>query len=189
LARFLENRLVGDDNFLLTFIDGRFYKSSAFGLPPLLKRQHLLARWAQLTVFEEGEKDYDKLEPGKFLYIATPVEVDGQVLGVFVAVHATAGELQEAHDTLLVVINVLFFVLVFAFIFAWIASKQVLSPLRSLAITARSIGETDLTQRIPVRGTGELRELAITFNQMMDRLETAFQSQRDFINDAGHELG
>jgi signal transduction histidine kinase len=173
---------------LLTFIDGQFYKSSPFGLPPLVKKPELLAHWAQLTVFEEGEKDYDKLEPGKFLYIATPIEVNGQVKGVFVAIHTTAGELQEAHDTLLVVINVLFFVLVFAFIFAWIASKQVLSPLRSLVKTTRLIGETDLNKRIPVRGTGEMQELAMTFNQMMDRLQAVFQSQKDFINDAGHEL-
>lgn len=188
VERFLLNRLVGDDNFLLTFIDGRFYKSSPFGLPPFLKEQKLLAHWAQLKVFEQGEKEYERLESGKFLYIATPIEVDGRVGGVFVVVHTTAGELQEAHDTLLVVINVLFFVLVFAFIFAWIASKQVLSPLQSLVKTTRSIGETDLNQRIPVLGTGEMRELAMTFNQMMDRLEAAFQSQRDFINDAGHEL-
>ncbi|MBE9166441.1 HAMP domain-containing protein [Pleurocapsales cyanobacterium LEGE 06147] len=186
--RFLSARLVGDDNFLLTFIDGQFYKSSPFGLPPFLKKPELLARWAQLSTFEEGEKNSSETQPSKFLYLATPVAVDGQARGVFVAVHTTAGELEEAHDTLSIVINVLLFVLAFAFIFAWIASKKVLSPLRSLVQTTRSIGETDLNQRIPVRGTGEMRELAITFNQMMDRLEAAFQSQRDFVNDAGHEL-
>jgi signal transduction histidine kinase len=42
--------------------------------------------------------------------------------------------------------------------------------------------------RISVKGKGELAELAETFNDMMDRLQDAFQSQQEFINDASHEL-
>jgi signal transduction histidine kinase len=45
-----------------------------------------------------------------------------------------------------------------------------------------------LTQRITVQGEDEIAELTITFNEMLDRLQAAFTSQRDFINDAGHEL-
>jgi len=50
------------------------------------------------------------------------------------------------------------------------------------------ISESDLTRRIPVQGIDEISELTITFNEMLDRLQAAFASQRDFINDAGHEL-
>jgi signal transduction histidine kinase len=39
-----------------------------------------------------------------------------------------------------------------------------------------------------VQGKGELAELAKTFNEMMDRLQTSFAIQRNFVNDAGHEL-
>jgi signal transduction histidine kinase len=55
-------------------------------------------------------------------------------------------------------------------------------------MTARSISETDLTRRIQVHGSGEMAQLAKTFNAMMDRLQAAFTSQRNFIDDAGHEL-
>jgi signal transduction histidine kinase len=60
--------------------------------------------------------------------------------------------------------------------------------LRLLRDTARSIGESDLTRRIPVEGEDELADLARTFNEMLDRLEQAFASQKAFISDAGHEL-
>lgn len=70
----------------------------------------------------------------------------------------------------------------------WLAAGRLLAPLRLLSATAHSIGKSDLTQRLTVDGKGEIAELAITFNEMMDRLQVAFASQRNFINDASHEL-
>jgi signal transduction histidine kinase len=57
-----------------------------------------------------------------------------------------------------------------------------------LSQTARSISESNLTERIPVRGSGDIAELAVTFNDMMDRIEATFSSQRQLLNDVGHEL-
>ena len=71
---------------------------------------------------------------------------------------------------------------------AWIVTGRLLQPVKELAKTARVINETDLESRIEVVGTGELADLTITFNAMMDRLQGAFTTQRNFINDAGHEL-
>jgi signal transduction histidine kinase len=60
--------------------------------------------------------------------------------------------------------------------------------MRALRDTARSITESDLTRRIPVEGDDELADIARNFNEMLDRLEEAFASQKAFISDAGHEL-
>ncbi|MCA1572933.1 MAG: HAMP domain-containing histidine kinase [Chloroflexi bacterium] len=79
-------------------------------------------------------------------------------------------------------------VLLASSILAWLVAGRVLAPVRTLTATARRINDSDLGQRIPVRGTDEISELTSTFNQMLDRLEAAFSSQRDFIRDAGHEL-
>ena len=79
-------------------------------------------------------------------------------------------------------------VLLLASLLAWVVAGRVLAPLRVLRDTARSIGESDLTRRIPVEGDDELAGLARTFNEMLDRLEAAFASQKAFISDAGHEL-
>jgi signal transduction histidine kinase len=58
----------------------------------------------------------------------------------------------------------------------------------ALTRTAKSISETDLSGRIPVDGRDEVSQLAQTFNDMLDRLERAFGSQRRFADDASHEL-
>ncbi len=86
------------------------------------------------------------------------------------------------------VFQVMLLVLALALVLAWFAAGRVLIPLRLLTNTAHAITESDLTQRILIQGRGELAEVAKTFNDMMDRLEGAFDTQRDFINDAGHEL-
>jgi signal transduction histidine kinase len=78
--------------------------------------------------------------------------------------------------------------LVLALVLIWFASGQVLAPMRSLIGTAKLVSESDLSQRLLVQGQGEMAELATTFNDMMERLESAFVTQRNFINDAGHEL-
>lgn len=69
----------------------------------------------------------------------------------------------------------------------WI-SGRLLSPLRTLRTTAEEIGESDLSQRLPVTGHDDITALTRTFNGMLDRLETAFVGQREFLDDAGHEL-
>jgi signal transduction histidine kinase len=71
---------------------------------------------------------------------------------------------------------------------AWISAGRLLRPVRELTESARAITESDLTRRIPVDGDDEIAELARTFNEMLDRLGSAFSSQRAFVDDAGHEL-
>ncbi|WP_133411980.1 sensor histidine kinase [Vallicoccus soli] len=70
----------------------------------------------------------------------------------------------------------------------WLVAGRLLSPLRALRRTAQRISDDDLSQRIAVRGADDVSELARTFNAMLDRLESAFTTQREFIDDAGHEL-
>jgi signal transduction histidine kinase len=62
-------------------------------------------------------------------------------------------------------------------------------PLSSLTLEIASIGENDLTKRIKVpHNQNELTTLAQNFNDLLDRLELAFESQRSFIQYASHEL-
>ena len=70
---------------------------------------------------------------------------------------------------------------------AWV-SGRLLSPLRTLRETAEDISESDLSQRLPVTGNDDLTALTRTFNGMLARLESAFVGQREFLDDAGHEL-
>ncbi len=87
-----------------------------------------------------------------------------------------------------IAIGVSIVVLLLASLFIWLAAGRAIAPLNALSRTARQISETDLSSRIPVRGNDEIAELGRTFNGMLDRLETAFAHQKDFLSDVSHEL-
>jgi heavy metal sensor kinase len=70
----------------------------------------------------------------------------------------------------------------------WLAQRA-LAPVDRLTTAARLIGEKNLTERVVTPSTNdELGRLADTFNEMIARLELAFERQRQFTADASHEL-
>ena len=69
----------------------------------------------------------------------------------------------------------------------WLADRA-MRPVQTITHTARSIGETDLSRRINLESKDELGELASTFDNMLARLQAAFERQRQFVADASHEL-
>jgi signal transduction histidine kinase len=71
----------------------------------------------------------------------------------------------------------------------WWLSGRVLRPVRRITATAQEISATDLSRRIALQGPqDELRNLADTVDGMLSRLETAFLTQRQLVDDASHEL-
>ncbi|MEU9334627.1 HAMP domain-containing sensor histidine kinase [Streptomyces sp. NPDC048290] len=70
----------------------------------------------------------------------------------------------------------------------WVVAGRILQPVRLVRAAAAQLTEQDLTRRIPVHGRDDIAALAETFNDMLDRLERAFAAQREFVDDAGHEL-
>jgi len=71
----------------------------------------------------------------------------------------------------------------------WIVAGRILRPVHRLTAAARAASEQNLSQRIALRGPrDELHELADTFDAMLERLDRAFTSQRQFIANASHEL-
>jgi signal transduction histidine kinase len=80
-------------------------------------------------------------------------------------------------------------VLVLAAILGWLVAGRVLRPLHRITAAARAASEHNLSARVALRGPqDDLHELAETFDEMLDRLQTAFDSQRRFIANASHEL-
>ncbi|QBD80948.1 HAMP domain-containing protein [Ktedonosporobacter rubrisoli] len=75
-----------------------------------------------------------------------------------------------------------------ALIGSWL-SMRAFAPIHKLAATARRIGEGDLQQRVPVpQPRDEVQFLAMTLNDMIERLDAAFKRQQRFVSDASHEL-
>ena len=102
-----------------------------------------------------------------------PAPVAGQALGDVAAQYALAFA-----GTLLV-----------ATALGWVVAGRALGPLKAIAATARQISDERLHRRIDLDGPDdELRDLADTVDQMLDRLERSFEAQRRFAANVGHEL-
>ncbi len=74
-------------------------------------------------------------------------------------------------------------------VLGWLIAGRVLAPLRTITSTADRISDTNLHERLAMSGPrDELRQLADTFDRLLERLETAFDAQRRFVANASHEL-
>jgi two-component system, OmpR family, sensor kinase len=80
--------------------------------------------------------------------------------------------------------------LALALIASYLAGASVTLPLRRMAKVAARVDDGDLDPRmhVPATASTEIRVLAETFNNMLDRLQSAFAAERDFLADASHEL-
>ncbi|OCT12280.1 hypothetical protein A8709_31085 [Paenibacillus pectinilyticus] len=68
-------------------------------------------------------------------------------------------------------------------------ARQFMRPIRALAVTIRSVKEKGLTERVDNIPNGdELSSLATLFNDLMNQLEISFRQQKQFVEDASHEL-
>jgi signal transduction histidine kinase len=71
----------------------------------------------------------------------------------------------------------------------WLVAGHALSGLQRITAAARAVSQDNLDQRIALEGPrDELKELADTFDAMLERLSSAFASQRRFVANASHEL-
>jgi len=76
-----------------------------------------------------------------------------------------------------------------AIFLAWLTAGRLLRPLRTITSRARDISARNLHERLALDGPqDELRELGDTFDQLLERLEAAFEAQRRFVANASHEL-
>jgi signal transduction histidine kinase len=71
----------------------------------------------------------------------------------------------------------------------WVMAGRALRPVRTMSARARGISERNLHERLALEGPNdELKELGDTFDGLLARLEKAFESQRQFVANASHEL-
>ena len=117
------------------------------------------------------------------------LEQDGQKFA-FLQVGAAANQLTETQRfvqrSLLIAVPIL---LVISIGGSYLLAGRAFRPIHWLIQTARDIKGGDLHRRVPVpRANDDLRALAITFNEMIERLDQTFTQQRRFIADASHEL-
>ncbi|MFC1442133.1 ATP-binding protein [Streptacidiphilus sp. N1-10] len=93
------------------------------------------------------------------------------------------------HTLILKSISALIALLILAVVFGYAMAGRVLRPLGRITRTARQVASSDMHRRIELDGPDdELKELADTFDEMLERLDRSFESQRKFVANASHEL-
>ncbi len=180
---FLDRNVAVEGEAVVTFVNGELYSADAGGRRVL--GTPIIDMWAGVRSPVRAEVSTTE---GPLRFLAVPLIAEGEVTGVFtvaVFIDERRGPVNEVVRLGALVYGSIFLL---ASVFAWIAAGGVLRPLRDLTEAARTITDSDLSRRIPVQGNDEISELGRTFNSMLDRLEEAFDSQRQFVDDAGHEL-
>ena len=89
--------------------------------------------------------------------------------------------------------NLIFTSMVIAFllivIFSVMFSRKIIEPIQNIIKKTKKIGSENLHLRLEVPSSNDsVRELSQTFNDMLNRLETSFETQKNFISNASHEL-
>ena len=187
LAGYLQEAVPDADETLFSVVQGRpAHRTRAEPLARLDTNAAFVAQVANATQPESGTVTSGA---GEARYAVFPVRMTGDPSsGSLVVVEFLAPERTEATAILRVLAAVSLAALLVAGLTSWLVAGRVLAPIRTLRETAEGIGETDLDQRIPVAGADDVAALARTFNRMLDRLSKAFAGQRQFLDDASHEL-
>jgi signal transduction histidine kinase len=176
---------------LLAFWDGALYRSNLSRFPVTELPPAVLSDWeafsSRLPATDAGISGRFQTERGEARFQASRLWFGGNP-GAFVVAILPAGELAGVAELQTYGIFASLAVLLVASLLAWLIVGRALRPVRLLTETARSISQSDLTRRIEVRGSDEAAVMASSFNAMLDRLETVFGAQREFIEDASHEL-
>ena len=182
---FLLRNVPDDDELLVGYWDGGPQVVSDTDHQPLVRNSGFLEIVEQRL--PTGGTDRIETEWGEVIVTVQPVR-DQTRGGAFVIANFLEDEHEELNRVMqtYAIVSALLLGLITA-IAAWQAGR-LLRPLRTLRETAEEITVTDLSRRIPESGHDDISALTHTVNEMLARLDAAFTGQRQFLDDAGHEL-
>lgn len=187
LTAFMTVNLPSRDEMFFSIVDGRADRRSPNEVPVRVDRDEaVVARLADVRGTEIGWLDSPA---GKVRYGVIPVRVTGDRHDVrLVVLEFRDRQQREERRVGKILLVTGGGALVCAGLAGWLVAGRVLAPIRLVRQTAERISESDLTRRLAVTGTDDVAALAHTFNHMLDRLESAFTTQRRFLDEVAHEL-
>ena len=121
-------------------------------------------------------------------YCTAGVIDQSDVIGVVLLsspVQTMMANLYELRDQMLVIFIA---VAVIAIIFCLVFSQIITKPMTALTRSIQTMARGDFSTRVKVRGSGEMRRLARTFNSMSEKIESLDQARNQFVSNASHEL-
>jgi signal transduction histidine kinase len=110
-------------------------------------------------------------------------------LGVPVAGAQLAQHSSDLHELIIAAVIALAVMAGVSLALGWLVASHFLVPLRAITSTTRDISATNLHERLNIAGPDdEIKELADTFDDLLEPLERAFDFERQFVANASHEL-
>ena len=140
-----------------------------------------------------GIPDADSLLPG--IVVGTTLEIPGSGTYELYAAYSLENQQDLISTTIRVMwISVAALLVILGFV-TWAVMRWVLSPVRQASANARQLADGEFDTRMEVRGSDEIAQLATSFNQMAESLETQFTQmeriskvQTEFVSAVSHEL-
>jgi signal transduction histidine kinase len=151
-------------------------------------------QWEQIEVqaalirSEQHDIRIDPVVDDELLYVAAPIEHEGETYGVVQLTIPTQVMWAQIRQTWLsLLVTALIVAVIAAVVSLWLA-KGILEPVKVLQQAAGRMAAGDLEQRITVNRSDELGRLGQSFNLMAARLQRLIEQQEDFVANASHEL-
>jgi len=136
----------------------------------------------------QGYQDF-QIGGRRFIYKTSLILERGKFIGYIQAIREMTAEYRFLRILLTIMLITSFIGIFAAIITGYTIVRRTLKPISSITETAKEISGSDISKRLEITGPDdELTDLANTFNSMLDRLDKAFQRQRQFVSDASHEL-
>ncbi|KDR96688.1 Signal transduction histidine kinase [Peptoclostridium litorale DSM 5388] len=136
------------------------------------------------TIPDYSHRYFDLRFP-KWIY--RKIRIQDSITIVFRSYMGDSVNMLQKTFAILSVVSLMLYVLAIAL--AQRMSKKHLKPIKTMTNKVMHISSSDLSTRLDIRGTkDELKDLASTFNKMMDDIESSYEKQKQFVSDASHEL-
>ncbi len=125
---------------------------------------------------------------GKIYYVVLPYLNEGKRYTVVMTARNESGEAAMKDIRQNLFLGILLSVII-VFVVGLLFSAEIVNPISNIINGVKKISASNLDMRLPEHsGKGEIVDLTQTFNDMLDRLETSFETQRNFVNKLSHEL-
>ena len=121
-------------------------------------------------------------------YCAREIRGEKGKIGVLLYVSRIQGMMDSQRSVQWQLRSVFMVIALAALALALILSRVLTNPIVALSRTMNKMAQGDLSVRAPVKGSGELRELAENYNHMAAQLESLDQTRNQFVSNASHEL-
>ncbi len=123
------------------------------------------------------------------LVAVVPISVTGEAIsGKYVVAYSMERSMDDSASLMRTYLIVATLTVVLVGLLGWALVSRLTEPLETLIEATEKTSGRDFTQRVEVRGSDDISQLANNFNTMVGRLEKSFADQRQFLDDAGHEL-